>query len=163
MVPQESFLFSDSVAENLTLGLATFPGVDVAREVSAIVNMDKEIESLPEKYDAQLGERGVNLSGGQKQRLTIARAIVRKTPVLMLDDSLSAVDVKTESSIVSALSEARRLNPDQAVILVSHRLATLKHADRILVMNRGAIESEGTHAELLERSEIYKNLDELQK
>ena len=163
LVPQESFLFSDTVAENLSLGLPIFPGFEAVGEVSAIVNMDHEIEALPEKYRAQLGERGVNLSGGQKQRLTIARAIVRKTAVLMLDDSLSAVDVKTESSIVAALAEARRLNPNQAVILVSHRLATLKHADRILIMNRGAIEASGTHDELLSRSDIYSTLHELQK
>lgn len=124
-VPQEAFLFSDTVSENIALGLNDFPGLEPVREASSVVNIDHEIESMPQGYNAYLGERGVNLSGGQKQRLTIARALIRRSPVILLDDSLSAVDGKTEKAIVSALKEGRARHPDQAVILVSHRLATL--------------------------------------
>lgn len=162
LVPQEAFLFSDTISENVALGLADFPGVEPVQEAATTVNIDTEIRQLPDGYGAYLGERGVNLSGGQKQRLTIARALIRRSPVVMLDDSLSAVDGKTEEAIVAALKEGRRRHPDQAVVLVSHRLATLKHADRIVVLNHGVIEAQGTHLRLIETSATYRRLHELQ-
>jgi ATP-binding cassette, subfamily B, multidrug efflux pump len=161
-VPQEAFLFSDSIAENVAFGFEAFPGLEPVMEATNVVNMDHEIQTLPDRYDAQLGERGVNLSGGQKQRLTIARALIRTSSVLMLDDSLSAVDSNTEKAIVGSLREAREKNPDQTVILVSHRLATLRHADRIIVLNQGLIEAQGSHEELLAISPTYRHLHELQ-
>lgn len=163
LVPQEAFLFSDTISENIALGLADFPGLEPVRESSRVVNIENEIEMIPEKFSAYLGERGVNLSGGQKQRLTIARALIRRSPLVMLDDSLSAVDGKTERSIVGALKEGRERHRDQAVILVSHRLATLKHADRILVLNAGAIEAIGTHDELLAKSPTYLAMHKIQE
>lgn len=161
-VPQEAFLFSDTISENVALGLNQFPGIEPVREVSSVVNIDKEIESMPEGYGSYLGERGVNLSGGQKQRLTIARALIRRSPVVFLDDSLSAVDGKTERAIVSALKEGRARHPDQAVVLVSHRLATLMHADRIIVLVAGEIEAIGTHEELLRISPTYQAMYRIQ-
>jgi ATP-binding cassette subfamily B protein len=163
LVPQDAFLFTESISENVALGLMQFPGLESVEDAASIVNIDHEIKQMPHGYHAQLGERGVNLSGGQKQRLTIARALIRRSAVVMFDDSLSAVDGKTEQSIVRELKEGRARHPDQAVILVSHRLATLKHADRILVLNHGEIEAEGTHDELLVRSATYKRLHELQE
>ncbi len=163
-VTQDAFLFSDTVAQNVSLGLDEFPGLDPVRDAARTVDIDREIDSLPDRFDAYLGERGTNLSGGQKQRLTIARALIRRSPVVILDDSLSAVDGKTEKTIVRALREtlgsrgARR----QTTILVSHRLATLKHADRIFVLNEGRIEAEGPHGRLLETSPTYRRLHQLQ-
>ena len=161
-VPQEAFLFSDTISDNVALGLRDFPGLEPVREASCVVNIDHEIEAIPDGYGAYLGERGVNLSGGQKQRLTIARALIRKSPVVFLDDSLSAVDGKTERAIVGALKEGRARHPDQAVILVSHRLATLQHADRIVVLTAGAIEAVGTHEELIEKSPTYRTMYRIQ-
>jgi len=138
--------------------------MEPVRDVTQVVNIDREIEILPEGYSAFLGERGVNLSGGQKQRLTIARALIRKSPVVILDDSLSAVDGSTEQNIVRSLRDAlaQRHDRHQTTILVSHRLATLQHADRIVVLNQGRIEGIGTHQELLLTSETYRRLNELQ-
>lgn len=163
-VPQDAFLFSDTIADNVALGLEHFPGVDPVREVTRAVNIDQEIESIPGGFDAYLGERGVNLSGGQKQRLTIARALIRRSPLVILDDSLSAVDGNTEKTIVHALKEAlsSRHSRRQTTLIVSHRLATLKHADRIIVLNNGRIEAIGAHAELLATSATYGKLHVLQ-
>lgn len=162
VVPQDAFLFSETIAENVALGLSDFPGLESIERATAMVNIDREIHDLPEKYQAFLGERGVNLSGGQKQRLTIARAMIRRTPVVLLDDSLSAVDGNTEKTIVRELKSAHLENTSQTVIIVSHRLATLKHADRIVVLNRGEIEAVGSHEELLATSPTYRTLHHLQ-
>ena len=161
-VPQDAFLFSDTVADNLTFGLSKKPEDKVIELAAAMVNIDHEIAALPDKFSAYLGERGVNLSGGQKQRMTIARALIRRTPVVILDDSLSAVDGKTEKMIVGEFRKAKEENPAQTVLIVSHRLATLKHADRIVVMNGGHVESIGSHDELLIQSPTYRRLHELQ-
>ncbi len=162
LVPQDAFLFSRTIAENVALGFAEFPGIEPVRDVATTVNIDHEIQSLPRNYDSPLGERGVNLSGGQKQRLTIARALIRKTPVVIFDDSLSAVDGKTEQAIVAALKDRRARYPQQTVILVSHRLATLKHADRIIVLDKGRIEAEGQHQDLIRTCATYQRLHQLQ-
>ncbi len=162
LVPQDAFLFSDSVEENIGFGFDQFPGREPVVAAALSTNIDAEIRALPEDYRAMLGERGVNLSGGQKQRMTIARAWIRETPVLMLDDSLSAVDGRTERAIVAELKEAREKNPSQTVLVVSHRLASLAHADRIVVLNDGCIEAVGTHAALLQSSATYRHLHELQ-
>lgn len=159
-VTQDVFLFSDTIAENVALGFDEFPGLEPVVESTRVVNIDSEIQSIPGSYGAHLGERGVNLSGGQKQRLSIARAIIRRSPVVMLDDSLSAVDGRTEKMITGELQRA--VGSLQTVILVSHRLATLKHADRIVVMNQGRIEAIGSHDELLISSDTYRSLNELQ-
>jgi ATP-binding cassette, subfamily B, multidrug efflux pump len=161
-VPQEAFLFSDTVAENVAFGFDGFPGLDPVEHATSCVNIDHEVRSLPFGYESHLGERGVNLSGGQKQRLTIARALIRNSSMMMLDDSLSAVDGKTERAIVQAMQAARREDPTQTVLIVSHRLATLKHADRILVLNQGALEAEGSHDELLVSCKTYRVLHDLQ-
>ena len=162
LVPQDAFLFSDTISENVALGIENFPGLEPIQDAASTVNMDHEIEQIPLSYAAHIGERGVNLSGGQKQRLTIARALIRRSPLVMFDDSLSAVDAKTEQTIVAELKAGRARHADQAVILVSHRLATLKHADRIIVLNHGEVEAQGTHHELLEKSSTYRHLSMLQ-
>jgi ATP-binding cassette subfamily B multidrug efflux pump len=163
-VPQDAFLFSDTIAENVALGVEDFPGVERVRDVTRVVNIDQEIESVHEGYQAHIGERGVNLSGGQKQRLTIARALIRNSPVVILDDSLSAVDGKTERSIVQSLQRVLSSRGDQrqTTLIVSHRLATLKHADRIVVLFGGRIEAIGKHEQLLTISPTYRELEQLQ-
>lgn len=165
-IPQDTFLFSETVSDNIGFGLAQPPAfVDVVNSTEQ-VHIAREIETMPEQYLTPLGERGVNLSGGQKQRLTIARALIRRSALYIFDDSLSAVDSKTEKSIVSVLeelSEKKQNFEGTAVILISHRLATLKHAQRILVLNQGRIEAIGSHEELLTKSPTYKELAELQQ
>lgn len=167
-VPQDAFLFSDTISENVALGVEEFPGVERVRDVTRVVNIDQEIEAVPEQYGAYIGERGVNLSGGQKQRLTIARALIRNSPLVILDDSLSAVDGKTERSIVQSLRRVLSSRGDQGqkknqtTLIVSHRLATLKHADRIVVLFGGRIEAIGKHEQLMHISPTYRELQHLQ-
>lgn len=158
-VTQDVFLFSDTIAENVALGLQEFPGLQPIEEATGLVNIDREIREIPQGYDAYLGERGVNFSGGQKQRLTIARAMIRRSPVVMLDDSLSAVDGKTEKMITSELQSK---TGQSTVLLVSHRLATLMHANRIVVLNKGKIIAVGPHEELLQTCSIYRELHQMQ-
>lgn len=164
VVPQEPFLFSDTVTENIAYGLSHPFENDEIVGVSQTVNIQNEIESMPHSFDSNLGERGVNLSGGQKQRLTIARAIVRDSQLYIFDDSLSAVDHTTEKKIVKALETLTHKEQGHrpAVIIVSHRLASLKHTDRIIVMNRGQIEAIGTHRTLLQTNDTYKEIARLQ-
>ena len=162
LVPQEAFLFSKRIQDNIALGCDEW-SLDEVRQVSELVNIAGEIDEIPEQYNAYLGERGVNLSGGQKQRLTIARALMTDTPVVVFDDSLSAVDAKTEKNILQSLRQRLSRNDNRVtVLIVSHRIASLKWADRILVLNDGQVESFGTHDELLESSATYQNLVELQ-
>lgn len=158
VVPQEAFLFSRMVSENLALGLDAWEMDDV-REAAGNVHLDQEIESWPGRYQALVGERGVNLSGGQKQRMTLARAMIRRAPLVILDDSLSAVDAKTEETILRILhNELKRTT----AIVVSHRLASLKEADQILVLKNGKVESLGQHEELIRVSPTYQVLHEMQ-
>lgn len=161
-VTQDVFLFSDTIAENVALGFDDFPGLEPVQEAMTVVNIDREIKDIPGAYGAYLGERGVNLSGGQKQRLTIARAMIRRSQIVMLDDSLSAVDGRTEKMITQELRRATSSQSSQTVILVSHRLATLRHADRIVVLNQGRIEAVGSHDELLKSCQTYRELEQMQ-
>lgn len=161
-VTQDVFLFSDTISENVALGFQDFPGFESVEESARVVNIDAEIRGIPGGYGAHLGERGVNLSGGQKQRLSIARAMIRRSQVVLLDDSLSAVDGRTEKMITTELRRAMSSTAKQTVILVSHRLATLRHADRIVVLNQGRIEDVGSHDELLKSCQTYRELNDLQ-
>jgi ATP-binding cassette subfamily B protein len=159
LVPQEPFLFSDSISDNVGFGLETEISAEEVRRMTEIVDLHTEIESLPSQYESQLGERGVNLSGGQKQRLTIARGLIMKTPVLILDDSLSAVDTRTEKSIESELRQSRST---LTRIIVAHRLSSLRHADKILILKDGAIEAFGTFAECLQKSPTLQTIVRIQ-
>lgn len=162
LVPQDAFLFSKKIQENIALGRNEWT-MDEIRSMSELVNIAGEVDEIPEAYDAYLGERGVNLSGGQKQRLTIARALMANTPIVIFDDSLSAVDAKTERNILQSLRGRYLAGKDRVtVILVSHRIASLKWADRILVLNEGQVEAFGSHDALMESSSTYRHLVELQ-
>lgn len=158
IVLQEPFLYSASILQNLKVGRldATFDEVIAATKAACIHD---SIETFPRGYNSMVGERGVTLSGGQRQRIALARALLKAPPILILDDALSAVDTDTESQILEALAETRS---DQTTIIVAHRLSTVMHADKILVLNEGAVVQEGNHESLSASNGIYRNLCEIQ-
>lgn len=163
VVPQEAFLFSKKVSENIALGVQDW-SLDQIRGICQTVNIEREIDEIPERYDAYLGERGVNLSGGQKQRMTLARALIRKSQVVILDDSLSAVDASTEKQILHSLRGelGHGKKNDTTAIIISHRLASIQGADRILMLNSGRAEAFGSHEDLVAHSPTYRNILQLQ-
>ncbi|MDR3084816.1 MAG: ATP-binding cassette domain-containing protein, partial [Christensenellaceae bacterium] len=158
MVLQEPFLFSRTVGENIAIAL---PGqdMDAVRAASQDASLSETIEGFAKGYDTVVGERGVTLSGGQKQRAAIARTLIRNSPILVFDDSLSAVDTKTDAKIRAALS--RRMGT-ATLILISHRVTTLMAADQILVLDGGRAAELGSHEELLARGGIYRRVWDLQ-
>ncbi len=159
VVPQEAFLFSMRLKRNIALQSADAPDIERLMEAVDIAHLTEALAVLPEGLDTRLGERGINLSGGQKQRATLARALYRDTPVLILDDALSAVDSVTE---VAILRELRRYMRGRTSILISHRVSAVREADIIFVLEDGALVERGTHRELLELNGTYKRLLERQ-
>jgi ATP-binding cassette subfamily B protein len=159
VVPQDSFLFSESIASNIGYALDDIE-METVREMAAAAHVDEDIESFPRGYDQLLGERGVTLSGGQRQRTAIARTLAADPPVIILDDCLSAVDSVTEQAILRGLRERLR---DRTAIIVSHRVAALSLADRILVLDEGAVVEEGTHEQLVARGGLYAEIHERQR
>src|SRR6266851_3237261 len=154
-VPQETFLFSVPLRENVGFGLdekLTDPQLDWAGDVS---QLNKDVEDFPARYDTMIGERGVTLSGGQKQRTAIARAVAKDPKIVILDDAMSAVDTYTESEILRRL---RGVLQERTSIIVAHRISTVKDADEILVLDEGRIAERGTHRDLLERNGIYAQM-----
>lgn len=157
-VPQEVFLFSDSIANNIAFGLDSVnqQQIEQAAKDAAVYN---NIIDFEHGFDTMLGERGLTLSGGQKQRVSIARALIKEPQILVFDDCLSAVDTSTEEEILQNLS---RVMDGKSSIFISHRVSTIKNADRILVLDHGRIIEEGTHEELLQRQGAYFELHEKQ-
>ena len=153
-VPQETFLFSDTIRANIAFGAATATDEEV-RRAAAAANIAAEIESFPEGYKTLVGERGLTLSGGQKQRTAIARAIIRNPRILILDDALASVDTQTEDRILNHLREIMK---GRTTIFISHRVSTVRNADRIAVLHDGEIVEHGTHEELLDRNGYYTEL-----
>src|SRR5689334_2609668 len=153
-VPQETFLFSDSVRENIAFGVETASDEQV-RDAAEAANIATDIAGFPEGYSTMVGERGITLSGGQKQRSAIARAIIRDPRILVLDDALSSVDTYTEEKILNHLREVMR---GRTTIFISHRVSTVRSADRIAVLHEGRVVELGTHEELLGRNGYYTDL-----
>lgn len=158
MVLQEPFLYSRTIQENIA---ASVPDASMAeiRHAAKIACIDDAIMSFPDGYETLVGERGVTLSGGQKQRIAIARMLLQKTPIMVFDDSLSAVDSQTDYNIRQALKEHMK---EATVILISHRVTSLMGADEIMVLNQGQIEECGTHEELIQRDGIYRKIYDIQ-
>jgi ATP-binding cassette subfamily B protein len=157
-VPQETFLFSESIRENIAFGAPHASRDDVLRAAEA-AHIRREFEDFPHGLDTAVGERGLTLSGGQKQRTAIARAVVRDPAILILDDALASVDTYTEETILRQLREVMR---DRTTIFISHRISTVRHADRIAVLVNGRIAELGTHEELLSLGRFYASLYEKQ-
>lgn len=157
-VPQETFLFSESIRENIAFGK---DGTEkhLVERVSDIAHLSGDVDDFPRKYDTIIGERGITLSGGQKQRASLARALARNPKILILDDAFSAVDTYTEESILSRLRDELR---ERTTILISHRISTVKQADTLIVLDNGIIAERGTHEELVELGGIYAGLHQKQ-
>ena len=153
-VPQETFLFSDRIRENIALGVDSATDQEIHNAAEA-ANIAADIESFPEGYDTMVGERGITLSGGQKQRTAIARALIRNPKILILDDALSSVDTHTEDKILNHLRDVMR---GRTTIFISHRVSTVRNADRIAVLHGGLIVELGTHDELLALNGYYCDL-----
>ena len=159
MVPQDPFLFALSVRENVAYDDPERSDKSVWGAAES-AELGETLGRLPEGLDTVIGERGVTLSGGQKQRATLARGLIRDAPILLLDDCFSSVDTETEENILGALREERR---GRTTLLVSHRVSTVRHADRIVILEDGRIVEEGSHAELLRLDGFYANLDRVQR
>jgi ATP-binding cassette subfamily B protein len=157
-VPQEAFLFSTDIANNISFGIDNNP-MDLVIEAAKNAHLHENIMEFPKGYQTKVGERGVTLSGGQKQRLSIARAIIKKPPVLIFDDCLSAVDTETEEKILSNL---KNLTDQRTSLIISHRVSSVKNADQIIVLEDGKIIEQGKHAELMKLKGYYFNMYEQQ-
>ena len=158
MVLQEPFLFSRTLSENISIASES-KDIEHVHKAAEIAQLSEAVDHFKDGYDTFVGERGVTLSGGQKQRTAIAQMLIRKPPVMVFDDSLSAVDAETDAKILAALNESTK---DTTVILIAHRITTLMHADQIIVMDKGRIAEMGSHEELVEKGGIYAKIYDLQ-
>lgn len=158
MVLQEPYLFSRTLAENIALG-GTNAEIEDIKEAAGTASLLETIENFKEGFETTVGERGVTLSGGQKQRTAIARMIIGKSPIMVFDDSLSAVDAETDAKIRKGLMEKGK---DSTVIIISHRITTLMAADNILVLDKGRLVESGTHDELIKNTGIYRKIYDIQ-
>ena len=159
LVPQDTFLFGEPLSSNLTYDDPERP-INQIWEAAANADFDGAIKGFPDEMETIVGERGVTLSGGQKQRATLARGLIRKSPILILDDCFSSVDTQTEEHILKELHELRE---GQTTLLVSHRVSTAKHSDRIIVLDNGEIIEEGTHEELIALNGLYCEFERIQR
>jgi len=151
VVMQDIFLFSDTINENVKLGKKEYIDEAIVRKASRDAQASSFIEKMPDEYETIIGERGVGLSGGQKQRISIARAFAKHTPILIMDDSTSALDMETEHEIQKTLNAL----PNTTKLIIAHRISAVRHADEILVLENGSIAERGTHSELLAKKGLY--------
>jgi subfamily B ATP-binding cassette protein MsbA len=158
IVTQETILFHDSVRNNIAYGTQD-ASEEAVRAAAVAAHAHGFIQEMPQGYDTLIGERGVKLSGGERQRLAIARALLRNPPVLLLDEATSALDLESERLVQDALE---RLMRDRTVLVIAHRLSTVQHADRIVVLEKGRVVATGTHDQLLDQQGLYRRLYDLQ-
>jgi len=158
-VPQDNFLFSDTIENNIAFGVSDSTH-DTVTEAAQLADIHDNISEFQLGYETVLGERGVTVSGGQKQRISIARALMKNAPILILDDSVSAVDTKTESTILGNLRQTRA---GKTTILIAHRISTIEKMDKILFIDDGNLEAVGTHTELYETNAAYRKMVDLQR
>jgi len=161
VIPQDIMLFHRSIMDNIRYGNLDASDEEV-KVAARMANIHDFIMSLPEQYNNLVGERGVKLSGGQRQRIAIARAILKNAPILILDEATSSLDTETEQQIQASLNTLLD-NSNITVLAIAHRLSTLKHMDRIIVLEQGKIIEEGTHNALVTQDSTYKKLWEMQK
>src|SRR5947199_6501779 len=155
---QDAVLYSETLREHIKLGLRTSAETE-GIEAATMAAIHESIEGFDKKYDTLVGERGVTLSGGQRQRVALARALLKEAPILILDDALSAVDTRTETMILDAL---KRRRGKETTLVIAHRLSTLMHADKIVVLDHGRIAQMGTHEQLVNGDGLYKKLWQIQ-
>ena len=158
LVSQDTTLFDDTIYNNIAYANSN-ASIDEIKEAANYSFANEFIDKLPDKYDTIIGENGVRLSGGEKQRLSIARAILKKSPIILLDEATSSLDAETEDKIQKAISF---LTEGRTTIVIAHRLSTILNSDKIYVIEKGMVESEGKHEELLKSSNVYKNFYEKQ-
>ena len=158
-VPQDNFLFSDTVKNNIAFSNLSLKS-DAIKKAAKFANVDTDIEHFEKGYETLSGERGVTLSGGQKQRISIARAYLKDSPIMILDDSVSAVDVSTEEAILKNIDDNRN---SKTTIVIASRVSTVASFDKILVLNEGNVEAYGSPENLLKTSETYKRMVYFQK
>ena len=158
-VPQDNFLFSDTIENNIGFGAQKYDRTTIAN-AAKLADVDGNIREFQRGYDTVLGERGVTVSGGQKQRISIARALMKDAPILILDDSVSAVDTKTERTILENLRQTRA---GRTTILIAHRISTIEQMDKILFIDEGRLAAAGTHEELYRTNREYRKMVDLQK
>ena len=158
-VPQDNYLFSDTITNNIAFAVDEFSKEEI-EEAARLANVDASIRDFTNQYETLLGERGVMVSGGQKQRISIARALIKQAPILILDDSVSAVDTDTERTILKNLRQTRR---GKTTILIAHRISTIREMDKLLYMEDGQITAVGTHDQLYESCPGYRKMVDLQK
>ena len=158
-VPQDNFLFSDTIARNIAFGNSQVD-MDMVRHAAVLADVDDNISQFQQGYETVLGERGVTVSGGQKQRISIARALMKDAPILILDDSVSAVDTKTERAILDNLKQTRQ---GKTTILIAHRISTIEQMDKVLFIDGGTVAGFGTHEALYAQSAAYRKMVDLQR
>jgi ATP-binding cassette subfamily B protein len=154
LVAQDTYLFNASLRDNIRLGRPDASDADVL-EAARAANVDEFAQGLPEGYDTPVGERGLQLSGGQRQRVSIARALLKNAPILVLDEATSHLDAVSEAEVRQALD---RLSRGRTTLVIAHRLSTIREADQIVVLDDGAVAERGTHAELLALDSLYSHL-----
>ena len=158
-MPQDNFLFSDTIQNNISFGVSG-GGIDAVKNAARMADVHSNIKEFSLGYGTILGERGVTVSGGQKQRISIARALMKNAPILILDDSVSAVDTKTERTILENLRSTRA---GKTTILIAHRISTIETMDKVLFIDNGRVAAFGKHPELYATCPEYRKMVDLQK
>ena len=159
LVNQDPFLFSTTIAKNIAFSDETI-SMERIKEAAKFACIDENIEGFKDGYETVVGERGVSLSGGQKQRISMARAVIKDPEILLLDDSVSAVDSSTEKAILKNINEGRK---GKTTIIIAHRISAVEDLDMIILMDKGRVVATGTHDELLKDNKMYQDIVKLQE